>query len=140
MLGNIVENALKYGSPTGTCVQISLELRQKQGVDCAAIRVQDDGPGIADEHLPHLFERFYRVDTSRTHNAVQMGEESATLRDPSSDFVEAEYDPQAADVEVDGNGLGLAIAQWIAEALGGTIQVHSQVGAGTTFEILLPYS
>jgi signal transduction histidine kinase len=37
-----------------------------------------------------------------------------------------------------GNGLGLAIVQWIALAHGGKVQVHSQLGAGTTFEVLLP--
>ena len=138
MLGNIVENALKYSSQSGTSVQVALEHSRKQGDDWAVLRVQDDGPGIADEHLPHLFERFYRVDTSRTHNAVKPGEESATSCDPSSDFTE--YDPRSADIQAGGNGLGLAIAQWIAEAHGGKIQVHSQVGTGTTFEILLPYS
>jgi signal transduction histidine kinase len=143
MLGNIVENALKYSSPGGTCVQVALERRQKQGDDWALLRVQDDGPGIADEHLPHLFERFYRVETSRTHNASHLGELYAPATVVESDSP-GDYDedcfPGSPDTQPGGNGLGLAIVQWIAEAHGGTVEVQSQAGTGTTFEVLLPYS
>jgi two-component system, OmpR family, sensor kinase len=144
MLGNIVENALKYGAlGGGTCVQIALERCQKEGNSWAVLRIQDDGPGIAEEHLPHLFERFYRVDTSRTHNNTakdNQGELPVAETTSASDLPDEgyEHDLPSPDVHTGGTGLGLAIVRWIAEAHGGKVQVHSQLGAGTTFEVLLP--
>jgi two-component system phosphate regulon sensor histidine kinase PhoR len=60
-LGNMLDNAVKY-SPEGT--EIGLDCRLKEGM--LEISVSDHGPGIAAEHLPRLFERFYRVDKSRS--------------------------------------------------------------------------
>ncbi|HEY6411363.1 MAG TPA: HAMP domain-containing sensor histidine kinase, partial [Ktedonobacteraceae bacterium] len=113
---NIIENALKYGSGIGTYVDINLEQQDKQGQVCAVLSVSDDGPGIAREYLPHLFERFYRVDQTRTHSQ--------------------ELSPDKG--RPTGNGLGLSIAQWIAQAHGGEITVRSAPGSGSTFEIWLP--
>lgn len=57
----LVDNALKYASKNGTvCVRLA---SQASG---ALLEVEDDGPGIATEHLPHIFERFYRADPART--------------------------------------------------------------------------
>jgi signal transduction histidine kinase len=64
--------------------------------------------GIPAEHLPQVFERFYRVDPARTRSAG------------------------------DGSGLGLAISRWIARAHGGEIRVESAPGRGTTFAVTLP--
>lgn len=61
LLTNLVDNGLKYTSPGGT-VTVSVERESDQAV----LRVADTGSGIADEHLPHLFERFYRVDKARS--------------------------------------------------------------------------
>ena len=61
MLGNLVENAIKYNIPKGS-VTVTAS-RQKM---TAVIRVRDTGIGIAPEHFERLFERFYRVDTSRS--------------------------------------------------------------------------
>ncbi|MEM1000215.1 MAG: ATP-binding protein [Bacteroidota bacterium] len=62
VLRNLIDNAVKYGDNRGT-VQITL----KTGPDGkVVIQVQDDGPGIEPHHLPRLFERFYRVDKSRS--------------------------------------------------------------------------
>ena len=66
------------------------------------LTIRDDGIGIPDEHMPHIFEPFY---TSK---------------------------------ESGGSGLGLAISQNIVERHGGTIDVTSAVGQGTTFKIVLP--
>jgi signal transduction histidine kinase len=70
--------------------------------------VHDTGPGIPKEDLPHIFERFYRAEKSRT-------------RSKSGGF-----------------GLGLSIAYWIVSHHGGRIEVDSQEGQGTTFCIWLP--
>ena len=78
--------------------------------DEAAIVVDDTGVGIAAADLPFVFERFWRADRSRSR-AVEHG---------------------------GGFGLGLAIAQWIAQAHGGSITVASRPGRGTTMTVLLP--
>ena len=86
-----------------------IELRAARRGDTAQIEVTDDGVGIAPEDLPRLFERFYRSDKSRARRA-----------------------------DGGGNGLGLAIAQAIIEAYGGTISARSTIGKGTTFAVTIP--
>ena len=61
LFGNLIDNAVKYNVKDGS-VFITAQ-RQRQ---TAVVRVKDTGIGIAKEHFPRLFERFYRVDTSRS--------------------------------------------------------------------------
>ncbi len=61
VLEHLVDNALKY-TPDGGRVSVQVE---PQGAG-ASVSVHDSGPGIGPEHLPRLFERFYRVDTARS--------------------------------------------------------------------------
>ncbi len=68
VFGNLVSNALRYTSEGGT---ITLSAQQDAGR--VRLAVADDGAGIAPEALPHIFERFYRADTSRTDNAGESG-------------------------------------------------------------------
>lgn len=75
----------------------------------AAFSVHDTGQGIAAADLPFIFDRFWRADRARSRG-----------------------------VERGGFGLGLAIAQWIAHAHGGSISVASRLGRGSTFTVLLP--
>jgi len=75
-----------------------------------ALSVTDTGPGIAAAELPFLFERFYRGDKARARAEHQAG----------------------------GAGLGLAIAQGLAQAQGGRVDVASTPGAGSTFTVILP--
>jgi signal transduction histidine kinase len=107
MLSNLVDNGIKYAA--GEDKKVSIETGTSG--ETAWVRVSDNGPGIATEHLPHLFNRFYRIDQARTHG----GDESPEAKSPS------------------GSGLGLSIVQWIVQSHGGEIKVESQVGAGTTF-------
>jgi signal transduction histidine kinase len=100
---NLVANAIQY-TPQGGDVFLSLEKVGGQ----ARIICRDTGPGIPVEDLPHIFERFYRAEKSRTRK------------------------------EATGFGLGLSIANWIVERHGGRIEVNSQEGKGTTFAIWLP--
>jgi signal transduction histidine kinase len=113
MISNLVENAIKYSQVGG---HVSLDTRFDGSSDPAAavLRVSDTGPGIPADHLPHLFERFYRVDSSRSRD-VQEDSDSPT-----------------------GTGLGLSIVSWIVKGHGGTIDVQSELGKGTTFEVRLP--
>ena len=61
VLTNLIENAIKYGNNGGKVV-VSFEEEKKQYI----IQVRDNGPGIPPEHLNRIFERFYRVDKSRS--------------------------------------------------------------------------
>jgi PAS domain S-box-containing protein len=92
----LLDNALKY-TPTGGTVRLEL---QRIG-NFAELIVTDTGPGITPEDLPHVFERFYRADQSRTHGS-----------DPG------------------GSGLGLPIAQSIAHSHGGEVRLENQVAGG----------
>ena len=100
---NILSNSIKY-TPDGGRIDIVLTHRAKKTV---ALFIRDNGIGIPEEDLEHLFERFYRVEKSRTQDAG-------------------------------GTGLGLAIAKELVEAHGGTIQIDSKLGEGTTVKIELP--
>lgn len=60
-LVNLVDNAIKY-SPEGSKVTVLIS----RGSDHAVIAVEDNGPGIAAEHREKIFERFYRIDPSRS--------------------------------------------------------------------------
>jgi signal transduction histidine kinase len=99
----LLDNAIKY-TPAGGTITVSACQRGSQ----VQIAVTDDGPGIAAEHLPHLFERFYRVDSARGRQ------------------------------DGGGSGLGLAIAQEIVTAHDGEIKVASELGRGTVFTVSLP--
>jgi two-component system sensor histidine kinase MtrB len=65
-VANLVDNALEHG---GSRVTVRLE---RDGDD-ALLEVADDGPGITADHLPHVFERFYKADPSRTGTGTGLG-------------------------------------------------------------------
>jgi signal transduction histidine kinase len=114
MLSNLIENAVKYSAGHAHSITIDggqSDVRQQRRV---WVRVADSGPGIPAEHLPNLFDRFYRVDQMR-----------------------AEQD-DAADGVLRGSGLGLSIVRWAARAHGGDVRVESVVGRGSVFEVWLP--
>jgi heavy metal sensor kinase len=108
MVSNLVENAIKYSS--GDTRRVCVETGTTDGT--AWVRVSDSGPGIAPEHIPHIFDRFYRVDKARSQNNKE------------------ESDPRAPS----GSGLGLSIVQWIVKGHGGEVHVESTLGVGTIFE------
>jgi signal transduction histidine kinase len=118
MLTNLVENAIKHSGGIGKRVHVELAVEQAR---FGVVWVQDDGPGISEEHLPYLFERFYRVDKARSRR-----------QDEPVQSVEQD------DLESSGTGLGLSIVQWIVQAHGGEIRVESALGVGSRFEVRLP--
>lgn len=67
-LANLIGNALRY-APKGATVSVRMVHRQGQ----VEISVENPGPDIATEHLPHLFDRFYRADPSRRQNGAGAG-------------------------------------------------------------------
>lgn len=108
VLLNLVENALKFTPPGG---RIELAAHT-EGTSLAILEIRDTGSGIPAEDLPHVFDRFYRVDPSRTRSFSPVG----------------------------GSGLGLSIAKELIEAHGGTIAISSLVDKGTTVTVCLPVS
>jgi two-component system phosphate regulon sensor histidine kinase PhoR len=69
VIENLVENAIKYGRDDGGAVRI---VGRREG-DHATLQVVDDGPGVAPQHLPLLFERFYRVAAGRERGGTGLG-------------------------------------------------------------------
>lgn len=122
MVMNVVENALAYGADGGTQVRISAGYRRQGGVSGVWLQIADDGPGIAAEHLPHLCERFYRVDQARTRVAGAARENGVINERPT---------PTSS-------GLGLAITQWIVRAHGGHLRIQSERDHGVVVHIWLP--
>ena len=110
VLVNLVHNAIKF-TPSGGTVIIGTAL-QREG-QAQSFFVRDTGVGIRSEELPRIFERFYKVNRSRS----------------KTDFI----GPGGA-----GSGLGLAIARHVVEAHGGRITAESAPGQGSTFTFTLP--
>lgn len=69
LLSNLLDNAIKY-TPAGGRVDVTLVEREERG---ATLRVKDNGIGISAEDLPHIFDRFYRGDRSRSESGVGLG-------------------------------------------------------------------
>lgn len=68
VLDHLVDNAVKH-TPPGTRVEVSVD----PGPDAVTVAVEDDGPGIREQDLPHIFERFYRTDSARTRSQSGAG-------------------------------------------------------------------
>ncbi len=68
ILSNLIDNAVKYTQEAGT---IAVRWRAEDGA--AMIEVEDNGPGIPQEHQPRIFERFYRVDRARSRDVGGTG-------------------------------------------------------------------
>lgn len=104
VLTNLVANALQYTTSAGA---VTVSVRYEAGV--VRFGVQDTGVGIPPEHVDLIFDRFYRIDKSRSRQAGG------------------------------GSGIGLTIAKHLVEAHGGRIWVESPgVGQGSTFYFTLP--
>jgi two-component system phosphate regulon sensor histidine kinase PhoR len=104
-LRNLLENATNY-APEGSRIVMASRRENDQVV----LTVADEGPGIPDEDLPRVFERFYRVDKARSRGA----------RDPG------------------GTGLGLSIVKHLIELHGGRVTAANRPTGGAIFTVRLP--
>ncbi len=109
VLNNLIRNAIAATPPGGT---ITLAVQRTQSPDRVVIEVCDSGHGIDEEHLPHIFDRFWRADPARHRGTDTAG--------------------------TGGGGLGLAIARQIVLDHGGTIEAASGPGEGSIFTVALP--
>lgn len=98
-----LDNGVKF-TPKGGKVIVTTKIDKKYAI----FKIKDTGVGIAKKDIPHLFDRFYRVDQSRSKNKVA------------------------------GFGLGLSLAKKIIEIHQGSVNVASTLGKGTTFTVRLP--
>jgi two-component system sensor histidine kinase BaeS len=105
ILGNLIDNALAW-TPSGGTVMLTAA-RAGEAIELV---VADDGAGIASEHLPRLFDRFYRADPARGRGGRG------------------------------GAGIGLAVVQALVRAHGGDVGVSSEPGQGARFVVRLPLS
>lgn len=103
LIENLVDNAIKFTPSPGS---VRVEVRTDADTDAVELTVTDTGRGIADDDLPHIFERFERG------GAVARG-----------------------DVVLAGSGLGLAIVRRIVELHGAKLEVASRVGEGTRITV-----
>ncbi len=99
----LLDNAIKY-SPKDSSVLVE-SIPNKDNV---IWKIKDEGSGIDPKHLDHVFDRFYRADSSRTKNGSE------------------------------GYGLGLSIAKMIADIHQGTITISSKLKKGTTVTVIIP--
>jgi two-component system sensor histidine kinase BaeS len=111
VIGNLLDNAIRYATP-GT-VELGADIdRGTNDVGEIRVWVRDHGPGLAEEELEQVFERFYRGDPSRSRSSQDRSESSS--------------------------GLGLAIARAIVEAHGGILEAQNHPEGGAVFTLRLP--
>lgn len=101
---NLLDNAIKYSNPDST-IRVVQRIEDK----FARLEIIDRGIGISPADLPHVFDRFYRADKSRSTNGARRG-----------------------------SGLGLPISRFLVQAHDGTISIESQEQEGTTVTVRLP--
>ncbi|MBI1279170.1 MAG: PAS domain S-box protein [Anaerolineaceae bacterium] len=103
-LSRIIDNAIVY-SPAGGKISMSTSADAYNVI----IEIKDNGAGISDEDLPHIFDLFYKGDKARTHGASSQGA-----------------------------GIGLAMVKQIVEMHHGQVKVESKLGEGSCFRVYLP--
>jgi signal transduction histidine kinase len=106
----LLDNAIKYTLPGG---EVRLSLDRDGASERYRISVEDTGPGVPSWAAERIFERFFRVDESRTRTAE-------------------------GDGGVASAGLGLAIARWAADVHGGTVRLDATGPSGSRFVVTLP--
>jgi signal transduction histidine kinase len=107
LVSNLLDNAIRF-TPAGGRVTVAVTEAPPPAIRRVVLSVADTGKGIDRRDLDHVFDRFYKVDPSRSHGTARRS-----------------------------GGLGLAICRSIAESCGGTIAISSEPGRGTTVTVRL---
>tara|TARA_R110000868_G_scaffold9349_9_gene46820 strand:+ start:1611 stop:2171 length:561 start_codon:yes stop_codon:yes gene_type:complete len=107
IISNLLSNAIKFTNPNGKII-VHLNKINSKGDEFLAIKVKDNGLGLAEDNIVNLFNRFYQVDNT------------------------------AASQKQEGTGIGLYLAKEFVELMNGTISVESALGKGSTFTVQLP--
>jgi signal transduction histidine kinase len=104
VIWNLLDNAIKFTSPGGR-----VEVEVSRDPQRATLEMRDTGPGIPEERLGRVFERFYRVDGARTRGTGEGG-----------------------------TGLGLAIVKAIVELHEGSVEARNRPTGGAAFRVSFP--
>ncbi|WP_343565811.1 ATP-binding protein [Sphingobacterium sp.] len=99
---NLIVNAIKYSAQSD---KPTIKIESTNQDDMTYYRIQDNGIGIPEDHLPHIYEMFTRADNVGG---------------------------------IPGTGIGLSLVKRVMERLGGTIEIESKVGSGTTVHLYFP--
>lgn len=130
-LENIVKNCAEATGEGG-----AVRIEAKEDALATRIRISDDGPGIAAEDLPHVFERFYRGSRAETPACTE------TLSGKADRLGDAAAAPAAVGdndpVNPQGFGIGLSLAQALVSAQGGSLRARNLPEGGACFEIAFP--
>lgn len=128
---NIVKNCMEH-TPEGGRIEASV---WQDAVACR-IRITDTGPGIAEEDLPRIFERFYR-GTGRAGEARRAGG-AACVGEADSALADAKHPEQSGPFRTQGFGIGLSLAQSLVSAQGGSLRACNLDTGGACFDIVFP--
>lgn len=135
VLLNLLDNSIKY-SPVHESILVRVNLRavnHLQPIQRVHLEVIDKGPGFLESDLPHVFERFYRADPSRSRSTFRL-EPSSDLTLSTQNFSLDSPIPTSS-----GSGLGLAIVQQIVEAHQGSVEAGNYPDThGAWLQVLLP--
>ena len=136
VFSNLLSNAIKF-TPEGGRIIFHIRQTVESSRPFLQVKVRDNGAGISEADLPNIFDRFYQANSSlpqplRRRGEVQAGRlQEEVPREPTS--------PLRGDRGgLTGTGIGLSLAQQLAQLMGGDIEVSSTLGEGTEFVVSLP--
>jgi two-component system, OmpR family, phosphate regulon sensor histidine kinase PhoR len=138
LLINLLDNGIKF-SPSQQPIRVMVYVEEEiQNSKQVCLEVIDSGSGFPEAALPHVFERFYRADPSRSRNILNEESRHLTMHSDSVGMEEHIQDLSQPDLLPGGSGLGLAIARQIVEVHQGTISASNHPDGGAWLQVRLP--
>jgi signal transduction histidine kinase len=121
VMDNLVSNAVKYTDKGGVIISVS----EVEAENSYRISITDTGPGIPEDAIPRLGEKFFRVDQYLNNKGEVKSSENGRMTAPEI-------------VRPGGTGLGLYVSFGLVKLMGGNIAVASKLGEGSTFSFSIP--